>query len=80
MAGVPCWLAKKLRPLPVHSWTDSTVVRGSRRRSSHDSDSAADSGRGVASPSPKTRSRHVLLSMTGVEVWLRTNSRAWSVR
>ena len=42
-------------------------VRGSRRRSSYDSESASAPVRGVARPSPKTRSRHVSRSMIGVD-------------
>ena len=80
LAGVPCWEAKNERPLPVHSWVAVSRVTGSRRRSAYESDNASASARGVASPDPKTRSRQVSRSIVGVTVWLRTNSRAWSVR
>ena len=79
-AGVPCWVAKNDRPLPVHSWVAVTRVTGSLRRSEYERDSASPSDRGVARPVPNTRSRQVSRSIVGVDVWLRTNSRAWSVR
>ena len=77
---MPCWEAKNDRPLPVHSCDAVTRVTGSWRRSAYDSDSASASARGSERPVPKTRSRQVSRSIVGVTVWLRTNSRAWSVR
>ena len=75
-----CWDAKNERPLPVHSCDAVTRVTGSRRRSAYDRDSASASARGSDRPVPKTRSRQASRSIVGVTVWLRTNSRDWSVR
>ena len=33
LAGVPCWVPKKLRPLPAHSITEVRLFEGSRSRS-----------------------------------------------
>ena len=80
LAGVPCWEAKNDLPLPVHSCVAVSRVTGSRRRSAYDRESASASARGSESPVPNRRSRQVSRSIVGVTVWLRTNSRAWSVR
>ena len=75
-AGVPCWPAKKLRPLPAHSMAAVIVRDGSRRRSR--SENVTPSGR--RRPLPNTLRRHVAGSMIGVAVWLRTKKRSFGIR
>ena len=69
-AGVPCWLPKRLRPLPAHSMKAGMVRAGSLRRSSSENDAPS----GSRSPEPKTESRQVRASIAGVAVWLRTKN------
>ena len=75
-AGVPCWLAKKLRPLPAHSMNAVIVRDGSRWRSR--SENVVPSGR--RRPLPNTLRRQVTGSMIGVAVWLRTKKRSFGIR
>lgn len=79
-AGVPCWVLKKLRPLPVHSWVVTSLVCGSFFRSLSLRTIGASAVRGCVRPSPKTLSSYVEALMVGVAVWLRTKSRDGLVR
>ena len=75
-AGVPCWLAKKLRPLPAHSMnavTSATAAGGGRAART-----SVPSGR--RRPLPNTLRRQVAGSMIGVAVWLRTKKRSFGIR
>ena len=78
-AGVPCWLAKKLRPLPAHSMNDVVVVAGSFFRSSRLNCTARSSVGWLRSPDPNTFSRQLGPSTTGVPVWSRTKKRSFGV-
>ncbi len=74
LAGVPCWLPKKLRPLPAHSTTDVRPREGSRSRSRRLSES------GRRTPLPCTVRRQLAGSIAGVRVWLRTKNRSLGIR
>ncbi len=74
LAGVPCWLPKKLRPLPAHSITEVKLFEGSRWMSRYVSES------GRRTPAPWTVSRHVAGSIVGVRVWSRTKKRSFGMR
>ena len=75
-AGVPCWMPKKLRPLPAHSMAAVIVRDGSRWRSR--SENVLPSG--LRSSLPNTFRRQVAGSMIGVAVWLRTMKRSFGIR
>nr|WP_186449737.1 hypothetical protein [Nocardioides sp. J9] len=76
-AFLPCWVSKKLRPLPVYSCTEVTSTARKRRRRSA---SPMLIPAGSARPSPWIRSRYDNGSICGVRVWLRTKSRDCGVR
>ena len=77
---MPCWVAKKLRPLPVHSCVVISVVRGSRFRSRSVTVIGSVEVRGERRPSPYTFKAYDAASIVGVTVWLRTKSRDGGVR
>lgn len=76
VAGVPCWLAKKLRPLPAHSMNAARVSEGMPRRSRRLSEIPFGSLR----PLPNRLSRQLVGSTSSVAVWLRTKNFSAGVR
>ena len=74
-AGVPCWLAKKLRPLPAHSMNAVTARDGSRCRSRSENVDALRAAQAAAEHLQALRAR-----VDGRRrVWLRTKKRSFGI-
>ena len=76
----PCWVVKKLRPLPAHSMNAVSVVDGRRRNCFRLTVMGLSAVGDPCSPAPNSFNRQASPSMVGVLVWLRTKNRSIGTR